>query len=132
MFAAAACCMAASCTMASADVAKSFTANNSFSVMGAQFCPILLADAAPSTDPSIINSDANNAPDFTTPDYPGPSAPAPSRWPAAVVWTSIGLLVVAAIIGPMVRMKMPEELPPMHSHDEPPGASHHHGRSGLR
>lgn len=103
------------------------------------FCPaasslMAFADIVPSTDQSIIvpNSDANNAPESTTPDYPGPSAPAPSHWPAAVVWTSIGLLVAAAIIGPMVRMKMPEELPPTHSHDEPPGASHHHGKTGLR
>jgi hypothetical protein len=45
----------------------------------------------------------------------------------------IGLLgfVAAAVIGPIVRLNMFEELPVTQSHDEPPGASHHHGRGGV-
>ena len=31
----------------------------------------------------------------------------------------------------IVRLNMPEEIPPAHSHDEPPGTSHHHGASGT-
>jgi hypothetical protein len=43
-----------------------------------------------------------------------------------------GMFLAAAVIGPIVRANMPEEIPPpAHSHDEPPGASHHHGKSGT-
>ena len=43
-----------------------------------------------------------------------------------------GMFLAAAVIGPIVRANMPEEVPPpAHSHDEPPGASHHHGKSGT-
>jgi hypothetical protein len=42
------------------------------------------------------------------------------------------MFLSAAVIGPIVRLNMPEELPPpAHSHDEPPGTSHHHGASGT-
>jgi hypothetical protein len=52
-------------------------------------------------------------------------------------WTPILLILIgmmflsAAVIGPIVRVNMPEEVPPAHSHDEPPGTSHHHGASGT-
>jgi hypothetical protein len=52
-------------------------------------------------------------------------------------WTPILLILIgmmflsAAVIGPIVRLNMPEEIPPAHSHDEPPGTSHHHGASGT-
>jgi hypothetical protein len=52
-------------------------------------------------------------------------------------WVPILLIVIgmlflaAAVIGPIVRANMPEELPVSHAHDEPPGSSHHHGRSGT-
>ena len=42
-----------------------------------------------------------------------------------------GLFLAAAVIGPIVRANAPEEVPPAHSHDEPPGTSHHHGASGT-
>ena len=42
-----------------------------------------------------------------------------------------GLFLAAAVIGPIVRANTPEEIPPAHSHDEPPGSSHHHGKSGT-
>lgn len=42
-----------------------------------------------------------------------------------------GLFLAAAVIGPIVRANAPEEVPPAHSHDEPPGTSHHHGKSGT-
>jgi len=35
------------------------------------------------------------------------------------------------LIGPIYRHSQPEEFLPTHSHDEPPGASHHHGVSGT-
>jgi hypothetical protein len=43
-----------------------------------------------------------------------------------------GMFLAAAVIGPIVHANMLEEMPPpAHSHDEPPGASHHHGDSGT-
>ena len=39
---------------------------------------------------------------------------------------------MAAVIGPIARMHAPPaEMPVTHSHDDPPGASHHHGHSGT-
>lgn len=77
---------------------------------------------------------------------PAPTQPAPVRHedaPTAPVlsddvgWTS-GLLVgvavlfaAAILIGPIYRLTLPGELPVTHAHDEPPGASHHHGPSGT-
>jgi hypothetical protein len=53
-------------------------------------------------------------------------------WPTLVLM-GIGLMFVfAAVIGPITRMHAPPaEMPPTHSHDEPPGASHHHGAGGT-
>ena len=49
-----------------------------------------------------------------------------------IVFILIGMMFLsAAVIGPIVRLNMPEEIPPAHSHDEPPGTSHHHGASGT-
>ena len=42
-----------------------------------------------------------------------------------------GMFLAAAVIGPIVRANAPEEVPTAHSHDEPPGTSHHHGASGT-
>ena len=54
-------------------------------------------------------------------------------WAGAMVIV-IGLLffLPAAVIGPIVRANVPEEVPPAHSHDEPPGSSHHHGPEGIQ
>jgi len=43
---------------------------------------------------------------------------------------AVFLFVAAAGVGPIVRYHMPQEIPPMHSHDEPPGTSGHHGSTG--
>ena len=53
-------------------------------------------------------------------------------WPGLVLIGVATMFVLAAVIGPIVRMHAPPaELPPTHSHDEPPGASHHHGSGGT-
>jgi hypothetical protein len=53
-------------------------------------------------------------------------------WPWLVLWGILILFLLAAVIGPLSRMHAPpDEVPPAHSHDEPPGASHHHGASGT-
>jgi hypothetical protein len=52
-------------------------------------------------------------------------------WARNVVKGILILFGLAALIGPWVRRNVPEEVPPAHSHDEPPGASHHHGAGGT-
>src|SRR5438552_18551456 len=62
----------------------------------------------------------------------GPVPPqAPQRWPAVMVFLVLVMFFMAVVIGPIVRAQAPPEMPPTHSHDEPPGASHHHGHSGT-
>jgi hypothetical protein len=62
---------------------------------------------------------------------PHPVLPAPARWPGTMAIVILSMFAAAAVVGPIVRANMPEEVPPAHSHDEPPGASHHHGKSGM-
>ena len=65
---------------------------------------------------------------------PAPHPALPDRsetWPGPVVIIILSMFLAAAIVGPIVRANTPEEVPPAHSHDEPPGASHHHGKSGT-
>ena len=55
-----------------------------------------------------------------------------TRWVGVVLILIVTLFVLAAVIGPVARAHAPPaEMPPTHSHDEPPGASHHHGSSGT-
>jgi hypothetical protein len=51
-------------------------------------------------------------------------------WAGSVVIVVLGLFLAAAVIGPIVRANMPEDVP-LESHDEPPGSSGHHGASGT-
>ena len=77
---------------------------------------------------------ASGAPSIAHADDPAPHPrlPDPSeRWPGTVVIVILSMFLAAAIVGPIVRANMPEEVPPAHSHDEPPGTSHHHGKSGT-
>jgi hypothetical protein len=52
-------------------------------------------------------------------------------WVPILLFIIGGMFLAAAVIGPIVRANTPEEVPPAHSHDEPPGTSHHHGASGT-
>lgn len=61
---------------------------------------------------------------------PGPVISTDAAWVGQVLIIVIGLFVAAAVIGPIYRLSLPEELP-MQSHDEPPGSSGHHGASGT-
>jgi len=63
-----------------------------------------------------------------------PAAPEISvdgQWAERLLIGIGGLFVAAALIGPLYRLNLPDELLPAHSHDEPPGASHRHGPSGT-
>ena len=63
-------------------------------------------------------------------DVPHPTTSKDADWAGVVIIVVLGMFLAAAVIGPIVRANMPEEVPAAHSHDEPPGASHHHGHSG--
>ena len=54
-----------------------------------------------------------------------------ASWTPIMLMVIGGMFVAAAVIGPIVRLNMPEEVPPAHAHDEPPGTSHHHGTTGT-
>lgn len=65
--------------------------------------------------------------------YPHPIVPAEARWPGALLMSTFFLFFAAAFVGVVViRNQAADELPPTQSHDEPPGASRHHGPRGLR
>ena len=62
----------------------------------------------------------------------GPVPPkAGRRWTVPLLILILAMFLAAMVIGPIVRAQAPPEMPPTHSHDEPPGASHHHGHSGT-
>ena len=52
-------------------------------------------------------------------------------WVGVLLIVSAGLFLSAAIIGPIVEREFPDEVPPAHAHDEPPGSSHRHGPGGT-
>jgi hypothetical protein len=54
-------------------------------------------------------------------------------WAPSVVSAILALFAAAAFVGPIYRLNMPEEpqVEDFHSHDEPPGTSHHHGAGGT-
>src|SRR5688572_3762963 len=62
--------------------------------------------------------------------YPHPVIPDHANWAGATVLVILGMFLMAAGVGVVVRLNAPEELPVTHSHDEPPGASHHHDHHG--
>ena len=62
---------------------------------------------------------------------PHPILSSNGSWVPIMVIVVGMLFLAAAVIGPIVRANAPEEVPPAHSHDEPPGSSHHHGKSGT-
>jgi hypothetical protein len=74
-----------------------------------------------------------HAPQGAGDKVPGPVISERADW-APQVLGIIGILFVSAVpVGLMRRWYMPEEpqVEDFHSHDEPPGASHHHGASGT-
>jgi hypothetical protein len=65
---------------------------------------------------------------------PQPAVPvlsADTRWVVGLLAGAGAVLAAAALLGPLLRMGMPDEIPQTHSHDEPPGSSHHHGPGGT-
>ena len=64
---------------------------------------------------------------------PGPVTSEKAEWAPGVLLVIGILFAAAAFVGPIYRLNMPEEpqVEDFHSHDEPPGTSHHHGASGT-
>jgi hypothetical protein len=63
---------------------------------------------------------------------PHPTLSSDSEWAGIMVIVIVACFGLAAITGASIRALTPEELPPpAHSHDEPPGASGHHGHGGT-
>lgn len=113
--------------------------------------PAIAVAAAPATQPAVAGTSVSGGRLVETPtgaDAPGdaPAEPAAhSHHDAAapslpvtgtdygrtLVILVIALFLAALVIGPIIRANLPREAPPVaHSHDEPPGASGHHGATG--
>ena len=61
---------------------------------------------------------------------PHPALAARSTWPGVIVISILGMFAAAMVAGPIIRANAPEDLPAT-AHDEPPGASGHHGVDGA-
>jgi hypothetical protein len=61
---------------------------------------------------------------------PHPVLSSNPNWAGALLIAVGGLFLAAIAVGLVVRFNAPREVPPMHSHDEPPGASHHDDPGG--
>src|SRR5690242_18387527 len=62
---------------------------------------------------------------------PHPVLSSNADWTGGLMLVIALMFVLAIPIGAFVRASVPEEVPPAHSHDEPPGTSGHHGHSGT-
>ena len=82
----------------------------------------------------VAVSDGAFAATQPAPQSPAPAVPvlsADTRWTLRLLGGAGALLLAAALLGPLLRMGLPDEIPQTHSHDEPPGSSHHHGEGGT-
>jgi hypothetical protein len=59
-----------------------------------------------------------------------PTLAARSTWPGVVVIVILGIFAAALLAGPIIRANSPDDVASV-SHDEPPGASGHHGADGA-
>ena len=91
--------------------------------------------ASPATGASAHEAPAHNASSHEhggVDNQPHPLLPPVADWHGVMVIIILGSFLTAAMVGVIVRANMPEDIPPTHSHDEPPGTSGHHGASGTK
>src|SRR4051812_34827565 len=83
--------------------------------------------AAPATGTSAHEASAHEASahEHGVDNQPHPLLPPAADWHGVMVIIILGSFLTAAMVGVIVRANMPEEIPPTHSHDEPPGTSGH-------
>ena len=84
----------------------------------------------------LVNQGVAEAPAtqaVATDTFPHPVLPGGSAAGVGVMMQVVGaMFLLAIVIGPMVRRHGARDLPPVtHAHDEPPGSSGHHGRTGT-
>jgi hypothetical protein len=99
-------------------------------VVGLQSAPVSAAENHhPAAEPAHTAGESAKAEH----DTPGPVISDKAAWARRVIWGVFAMFAAAAFIGPIYRMNMPEEpqVEDFHSHDEPPGTSHHHGPGGT-
>jgi hypothetical protein len=82
---------------------------------------------APAHESGAPHAEAAHASDPS----PHPTLSHDPDWAVPVVVVIGAMFAAAWVIGAAARANMEEELPPTHSHDEPPGASGHHGHGGT-
>src|SRR4051812_10195368 len=94
---------------------------------------VFAASGSPLVDEQkIVSIDDVHAAHPTELHYSHPTLPPfYASWAGAMLIVVAGMFLAAAVIGPVIRAEMPEEVPDAHSHDEPPGTSGHHGASGT-
>ena len=91
----------------------------------AWFAPIACLAADPHAPPA-------HAATATAGDAPAPAANQPVlpplgiRWPAVMLIIVVGMFLAALIVGPVVRINLPEEPPVAHAHDDSHGHDHGH------
>jgi hypothetical protein len=86
--------------------------------------PAPAAAAAPS-HATTAGGDGAHAPAANQAVLPPPGI----RWPAVMLIIVLGMFLAAMVVGPVVRINMPEEVPITHAHDESYGhdhGGHHH------
>ena len=91
-------------------------------------CSLAIGGVAIAAEPEHVAEAISSTPEV----FPHPDVSHDGSWAGAMaVIILLCFFLPAAIIGPIVRANTPEEVPPAHSHDEPPGTSGHHGSSGT-
>jgi hypothetical protein len=90
--------------------------------------------ATPETTSHESAPDAHAAPAANQPLLPPPGI----RWPAVMLIIVLGMFLAAMVVGPVVRMTMPPEEPPVaqghhdDDDDDAHGHDHGHGRGHAR
>ena len=89
------------------------------------------APADGETTPHQMQHESGHAPAANQAVLPPPGI----RWPAVMMIIVLGMFLAAIVVGPVVRMTLPEEPPVAHghdAHDDDHGHGHGHGHARPR